>query len=74
MGQALDRLRLACQGSENTMPFILEAVHAYATLGEIIDVMKRSIWHLPGTNLDINPDFGSPENTLVQGTVMMIWR
>ena len=39
-GQALDRLRIACQGTENTMPYILEAVHAYATLGEIIDVMK----------------------------------
>jgi len=42
VGQALDRLRLACQGSENTMPHILEAVHAYATLGEIIDVMKNT--------------------------------
>jgi methylmalonyl-CoA mutase N-terminal domain/subunit len=40
VGQTLDRLRLACEGTENTMPFILEAVHAYATLGEIIDVMK----------------------------------
>ncbi|MFZ5908973.1 MAG: acyl-CoA mutase large subunit family protein [Chloroflexota bacterium] len=40
VGQALDRLRIACQGAENTMPFILEAVHAYATLGEIIGVMK----------------------------------
>ena len=40
VGQTLDRLRLACQGTENTMPFILDAVHAYATLGEIIDVMK----------------------------------
>jgi len=40
VGQALDRLRLACQGSENTMPNILEAVRAYATLGEIIQVMK----------------------------------
>ena len=40
VGQALDRLRIACQGTENTMPYILEAVHAYATLGEIIDVMK----------------------------------
>ncbi len=40
VGQTLDRLRLACQGTENTMPFILEAVHAYATLGEIIDIMK----------------------------------
>jgi methylmalonyl-CoA mutase N-terminal domain/subunit len=40
VGQTLDRLRIACQGSQNTMPFILDAVRAYATLGEIIDVMK----------------------------------
>ncbi len=41
VGQALDRLRLACQGTQNTMPHLLEAVHAYATLGEIITVMKE---------------------------------
>jgi methylmalonyl-CoA mutase, N-terminal domain len=41
VGQTLDRLRIACQGSENSMPYILEAVHAYATLGEIVDVMKE---------------------------------
>jgi methylmalonyl-CoA mutase N-terminal domain/subunit len=40
-GQALDRLRLACQGTENTMPHILDAVRAYATLGEIVGVMKE---------------------------------
>ena len=40
VGQTLDRLRIAALGTENTMPHILEAVHAYATLGEIIDVMK----------------------------------
>ena len=40
VGQTLDRLRLACQGTENTMPFILDCVRAYATLGEIIGVMK----------------------------------
>ena len=40
VGQALDRLRLACQGTENTMPFLLDAVRAYATLGEIVDVMR----------------------------------
>lgn len=40
VGQALDRLRIACQGTENTMPYIMDAVHAYATLGEIIAVMK----------------------------------
>ena len=40
VGQALDRLRIACQGTENTMPYILDAVRSYATLGEIIHVMK----------------------------------
>jgi len=40
VGQTLDRLRIACQGTENTMPYILEAVRSYATLGEIMDVMK----------------------------------
>jgi methylmalonyl-CoA mutase N-terminal domain/subunit len=40
VGQTLDRLRIACQGSENTMPYIIEAVRAYATLGEIVGVMK----------------------------------
>ena len=40
VGQALDRLRLACQGTENTMPFLLDAVHADATLGEIVAVMR----------------------------------
>ena len=41
VGQALDRLRIACQGSENSMPYILDAVRAYATLGEIVGVMKE---------------------------------
>jgi methylmalonyl-CoA mutase N-terminal domain/subunit len=41
VGQALDALRLACRGTENTMPYILEAVHAYATLSEIVGVMKE---------------------------------
>jgi methylmalonyl-CoA mutase N-terminal domain/subunit len=40
VGQTLDSLRIACQGTENTMPYILDAVRAYATLGEIIGVMK----------------------------------
>ena len=41
VGQALDRLRIACQGTENSMPYLMEAVHSYATLGEIISVMKE---------------------------------
>ena len=40
VGQALDRLRIACKGTENTMPYILDAVRSYATLGEIMAVMK----------------------------------
>ena len=40
VGQALDRLRIACEGTENTMPYILDASRAYATLGEIVGVMK----------------------------------
>jgi methylmalonyl-CoA mutase N-terminal domain/subunit len=40
-GQTLDKLRIACQGTENTMPYIIDAVRAYATLGEIINVMKE---------------------------------
>jgi methylmalonyl-CoA mutase N-terminal domain/subunit len=40
VGQALDRLRMACQGTENTMPYLLDAVRAYATLGEIMSLMK----------------------------------
>jgi methylmalonyl-CoA mutase N-terminal domain/subunit len=41
VGQALDKLRIACQGTENTMPHILDAVRNYATLGEIVDVMRE---------------------------------
>ncbi len=40
VGQALDRLRIACQGTENTMPYLLDAVRSYATLGEIIGIMR----------------------------------
>lgn len=39
--QKLEKLKAACQGTENVMPFILEAVKAYATLGEICGVMRE---------------------------------
>ncbi|MGD8245384.1 MAG: methylmalonyl-CoA mutase family protein, partial [Anaerolineae bacterium] len=42
VGQALDRLRIAAQGTENTMPHILDAVRAYATLQEIMDVFREA--------------------------------
>ncbi len=41
VGQSLDRLRLACQGTENVMPYLLDCVRAYATLGEMVGVMKE---------------------------------
>jgi methylmalonyl-CoA mutase N-terminal domain/subunit len=39
--KSLDALKRAAQGTENTMPYILECVRAYATLGEICDAMKE---------------------------------
>ncbi len=38
---ALSELKAAAQGSENLMPPILDAVRAYATLGEICDVLRE---------------------------------
>ncbi|MGH9672636.1 MAG: acyl-CoA mutase large subunit family protein [Bryobacteraceae bacterium] len=37
---SLDALRRAAEGTENTMPYILDAVRAYATLGEICAAMR----------------------------------
>jgi len=39
--QALGRLRAAAEGQENLMPAIIEAVHAYCTLGEISGTMRE---------------------------------
>ena len=41
--RALDRLRKAAAGTENTMPALLDAVRAYATLGEMCDAL-RDVW------------------------------
>jgi len=38
---ALRELKAACQGTENLMPPIIEAVRAYATLGEISGAMRE---------------------------------
>ncbi|WP_254830138.1 acyl-CoA mutase large subunit family protein [Haloglomus salinum] len=37
---ALNDLRTACEGDENVMPYIVTAVKAYATTGEICDAMR----------------------------------
>jgi methylmalonyl-CoA mutase, N-terminal domain len=38
--RSLDALRVAARGKVNTMPLILEAVKAYATVGEICDAFR----------------------------------
>ena len=42
---ALDELRRVAEGTENTMPAIIEAVKTYATLGEIMDVFRSVFGH-----------------------------
>jgi methylmalonyl-CoA mutase N-terminal domain/subunit len=39
--RALNDVRRAAGGRENTMPAILEAVRAYATLGELCDAFRE---------------------------------
>ena len=41
--RALDKLRKVAQGSQNTMPALLDAVRAYATVGEMCDAL-REVW------------------------------
>ncbi len=43
VGDALARLENAAQGSTNLLPHILESVEAYATVGEIADVLRK-VW------------------------------
>lgn len=38
---ALAKLKLAAQGTENLMPYLIETVKAYSTLGEICDVLRE---------------------------------
>ncbi len=40
VAKALDNLKLAAQKNENTMPATIEAVRAYATLGEICSALR----------------------------------
>ena len=40
MRKALDALKKAAEGTENTMLYLLDAVRAYATLGEICDALR----------------------------------
>jgi methylmalonyl-CoA mutase, N-terminal domain len=41
--RTLDALRRGAAGRENTMPLLIDAVRAYATLGEMCDAL-REVW------------------------------
>jgi len=41
--QALDALKEGAKGASNTMPLLIEAVRAYATVGEMCDAL-REVW------------------------------
>ncbi|GAB6106775.1 acyl-CoA mutase large subunit family protein [Fusibacter bizertensis] len=41
VNETLMTLKTACEGTDNVMPYILEAVKAYATLGEVCGVMRE---------------------------------
>jgi methylmalonyl-CoA mutase N-terminal domain/subunit len=43
VAQKLRALSQAARGSDNLMPPLLEAVKAYATLGEVCDVFRK-VW------------------------------
>ena len=40
--RAITALRDACMSKKNLMPFVLEAVRAEATLGEICDIFREA--------------------------------
>jgi len=47
----LDALRDACTGEENVMPYIVDAVKAYATVGEICDAMRDVFGEYKGSGV-----------------------
>ena len=42
VARALEALRAAAQGDANLVPVLVEAVKAYATIGEICDVLREA--------------------------------
>lgn len=41
VNETLERLKAAAKGTENLMPFIMEAIRVYASIGEIINTLKE---------------------------------
>jgi len=48
---ALEKIRLAASGTDNLMPHFLEAVKAYASIGEICDVLREVFGEWKGDQL-----------------------
>ncbi len=40
VGATLEKLRQVAKGKQNIMPYLMDAVKAYATIGEITDVLR----------------------------------
>ena len=49
--QALQKLKRAAEGSANTMPFLLDAVRVYATVGEMCAALKQVFGAYTETNV-----------------------
>ena len=43
VGRTLDRLKEGARGDDNTMPLLIDAARAYATVGEMCDAL-REVW------------------------------
>ena len=48
---ALEKIRLAASGTDNLMPHFLEAVKAYASIGEICDILREVFGEWKGDQL-----------------------
>lgn len=49
--KSLFSVRTAVEGSKNLIPSILEAVENYATIGEIVDLLKSVVGEYKGTGI-----------------------
>ena len=49
VAECLAKLRAVCHKDENTMPYVIDAVRAFATLGEIEQVFRDEfgLWQFP---------------------------
>ena len=59
----------------NTMPFIVDAVRAYATVGEICEALARGLWNLYGSqhHLRTSSNHPRPVNSLQNGKRTLVF-